>query len=111
MPISQKFNVTVAAGVTQDVLVGRAIQDAPPFPATRRIFATMSAADGLVSASVGTDTPLQDSSPNVRATAEINVNMDEIGSFMLKPGDRIRMPAFGGAAGVTYRFLVVDTAR
>lgn len=112
MPNTQRFNQSLAAGAAADLLTGRALQDAPAWPrgAYRSVYASQDTGDGVVAVSVGTDTPIQESSPNVRTAVEVNQDMDLLGQFYIRPGDRIRMNANNPGAGATeFRILVIDT--
>lgn len=104
MPQSQRFTQSVGIGASADLLDGRALQDVDrrfTNGAYMTVYASQDTGDGLLSVSVGTDTPIQQSSPNVRATALVVQNEDMLGQFFVSPGDRIRMNASNPGAGAT----------
>ena len=109
MPQSQRFNQTVNAGVTTDLLQNRALQDVDSRftnGAYMTVYASQDQTDGQLNVSIGTDTPIQPTTPNTRADSVVNQNEDMIGQFFIKPGDRIRMNATGGAATTAFRVTV-----
>ena len=113
MPQSQRFNQSIAAAGVADLLDGRALQDVDrrfTRGAYVTIYASQDTGDGVLTVSVGTDTPVQSTSPNVRATAVTNQNEDMIGQFFVSPGDRIRMNANNPGAGAT-EFRVLMTVQ
>lgn len=111
MPQSQRFNQSVAIGGSADLLDGRALQDVDrrfTRGATVTLYTSQDTGDGTVSVSVGTDTPIQTTTPNVRTAAVTNQQEDLIGSFFVSPGDRIRMSANNPGAGATeFRVLML----
>lgn len=111
---SQRFNQTVGIGATADLLDGRALQDVDKRMvrgANLTVYMSQDTGDGTVSVSVGTDTPIQLTTPNVRTAATTNQQEDFIGSFFVGPGDRIRMTANNPGAGATeFRVLLMVQA-
>ena len=104
MPQSQRFNESIAAGASADLLDGKALQDVDrrfTNGATLTVYASQDTGDGNLTVSVGTDTPVQTTAPNVRTDSVTNMNEDMIGQFRVAPGDRIRMNANNTGAGAT----------
>lgn len=99
---SQTFVQPVAIGATVDLLENRTLADIDRrfSLATVSIAATQDTGDATITASVGTDSPIQSSAPNTNATS-VNMRDDALGQFRVQGGDRIRLFCTNAGAGVT----------
>lgn len=99
---SQTFVQSVAAGATVDLLENRTLADVDRRfkVATVSVAATQDTGDATLTASVGTDSPIQSSAPNTNANT-VNMRDDALGQFRVEGGDRIRLFCTNSGAGAT----------